>query len=240
MALMKCPECKNNISDQAEICPKCGYELKNENNVKTHHKKIPNKFNYIIIVIIVLVGAYFMFGQNKTNNNDGTVGPEAGSKDNPTTTPSTNNGYSIYTSPYLGISFEYPNNYKVATDDDGFIYVGQNTIDNKVAIPYVIIGRYDNFNDQVTFLNNFTNYMKKEYSDLAISIDLVSGTIGDKLVYGIAYNYTSSGHLIVDNRYAVNINNKIYMIGSKEENTNTTEINNVVEHIITTLTEGGN
>ena len=82
--------------------------------------------------------------------------------------------------------------------------------------------------------------MKKEYSDLVISIDLVSGTIGDKLVYGIAYNYTSSGHLIVDNRYAVNINNKIYMIGSKEENTNTTEINNVVEHIITTLTEGGN
>ena len=29
------------------------------------------------------------------------------------------------------------------------------------------------------------------------------------------------------------------MVGSKEENTNTTEINNVVEHILSTLTERG-
>lgn len=28
MALIKCPECNNQISDQADSCPKCGYELK--------------------------------------------------------------------------------------------------------------------------------------------------------------------------------------------------------------------
>lgn len=241
MALIKCPECKNNISDQAEVCPKCGYEFEKESNVRTHYKNSnkPN-YSYIIIIVVLLVGAYFIFGQNKTNNNGGNGGTGTGGGDNPTTTPSTNTGYSVYTSPYLGISFEYPNNYKVATDDDGYIYVGQNTNNNKVVIPYVIIGRYDNFNDQVTFLTSFTNYMKKEYSDLVITIDLLSGTIGNKLVYGLAYNYSSNGHLIVDNRYAVNINNRIYMIGSKEENTNSTEINSVVEHIISTLTEGGN
>lgn len=70
------------------------------------------------------------------------------------TTPSTNTGYSVYTDAYLGISFEIPSNYKVTTDKEGYIYVGQN-IDSKGAlIPYIIIGRYDNFNNGVQFLNN--------------------------------------------------------------------------------------
>ena len=236
MALIKCPECKNNISDQAENCPKCGYQLKKQ-NIKEEIKdnfnssKLKNfKFDYksIVIIALLIIGAYFIFNQDKQTPSGGT------------STPSSTSGYSVFNSSYMGVSFEYPSSYKVATDNDGYIYVGKNTNNNNVVIPYVIIGRYDNFNDQVTFLNSFTNYMKKEYSDLVITIDLVSGTIGNKLVYGIAYNYTSNGHLIVDNRYAVTINNKIYMIGSKEENTNSTEINSVVEHIINTLTEGGN
>ena len=28
MALINCPECKSNISDQAYMCPSCGYEVK--------------------------------------------------------------------------------------------------------------------------------------------------------------------------------------------------------------------
>ena len=82
-------------------------------------------------------------------------------------------------------------------------------------------------------------YMKKQYSDLKVTIDLLSGTIGNKTVYGLAYNYTSSGHLVVDNRYAILVNGKVYMVCSKEENTNSTEINNVVTHILSTLTERG-
>lgn len=27
MALIKCPECKHEISDKAEICPNCGYNV---------------------------------------------------------------------------------------------------------------------------------------------------------------------------------------------------------------------
>ena len=237
MALIKCPECNNQISDQADSCPKCGYELKKkETENKEERKSFIKKGNlkYLIIVLVIAVGAFLFFQQ--PNNNTGT-GTGTGTEQ--PTTPSTNTGYSVYTDAYLGISFEIPSNYKVTTDKEGYIYVGQN-IDSKGAlIPYIIIGRYDNFNNGVQFLNNFTDYMRKQYSDLKITIDLISGTIGNRTVYGLAYNYNVNNHLIVDNRYAVVINNKVYMVGSKEENTNTTEINNVVEHILATLTERG-
>ena len=239
MALIKCPECNSQISDQAESCPKCGYELHKKettsSNVSNNFSTNKINFKYVLIVLIVVVGGFLIFKPSTNNTNTGT-GTGTG---NTTTTPSTNNGYSVYTDPYLGISFEFPSTYKVTTDKDGFIYVGKN-IDNQGAlIPYVIIGRYDNFNNETQFLNNFTDYMRKLYSDLKITIDLISGVIGNKTVYGLAYNYSSDNHLIVDNRYAVVINNKVYMIGSKEENTNSTEINNVVNCIISSLTEGG-
>ena len=82
--------------------------------------------------------------------------------------------------------------------------------------------------------------MRGKHNDLQITIDLVSGVIGNKTTYGLAYNYYVDNHLVVDNRYAVVINNKVYMIGSKEENINTTEINNVVEQVIRSLAEGSN
>ena len=34
MALIKCPECGNEVSDSAEICPKCGYGIKKYLNEK--------------------------------------------------------------------------------------------------------------------------------------------------------------------------------------------------------------
>mgnify|MGYP004671580179 FL=1 len=237
MALIKCPECNNQISDQADSCPKCGYELKKkakEAENKEESKSFIKKGNlkYLIIVLVIAGGAFLFFQQ--PNNNTGT-----GTGTEQPTTPPTNTGYSVYTDAYLGISFEIPSNYKVTTDKEGYIYVGQN-IDSKGAlIPYIIIGRYDNFNNGVQFLNNFTDYMRKQYSDLKIIIDLISGVIGNRTVYGLAYSYNVDNHLIIDNRYAVVINNKVYMVGSKEENTNTTEINNVVEHILSTLTERG-
>ena len=138
-----------------------------------------------------------------------------------------------------GLSFEYPSNYKVSIGNDGFIYVAKNIDSEGAIIPFIVIGRYNNFNNPQQFLISFTDYMRSEYTDLVITIDLVSGIIGNRTVYGIAYNYTSSGHLVVDNRYAVTINNKVYMVGSKEENSNTAEINSVVEHILSTITEGG-
>lgn len=34
MALIKCPECGNKVSDQAANCPKCGYELREDTKEK--------------------------------------------------------------------------------------------------------------------------------------------------------------------------------------------------------------
>lgn len=229
MALIKCPECGNKISDQAESCPKCGYEMKQKKvEEKDYLKKIKSKWNNkYLIIILIAVAAIFIFSQKKNTSSPGT------------TTPSpSNSSYMVYTD-NSGLSFEYPSNYQVSKDSSGFIYVAQ-TIDNQgPMIPYVIIGQYTNYANEVQFLNSFTDYMRKEYSDLRITIDLVSGVIGNRTVYGLAYNYTSSGHLVVDNRYALTINNKIYMVGTKEENTNTTEINNLASHIMETMTEGG-
>ena len=234
MALIKCPECNNNISDQADTCPKCGYELNKKSSGSSNNKKTFNNkgnFKYLIIIAIIAV-AFIYFGQNKTKENNG------GNIDG-TTKPSSNNGYLVYSDNNSGISFEYPDGYKITKDKDGFIYVSRSVNNSNAVIPYVILGRYEKYNNSVQFLNNFTDYMRKNYTDLKLTIDLVSGNIGDKLVYGVAYNYTSNGHLIVDNRYATVINNMVYMIGSKEENTNSTEVNNLVEQIIKTLTVGG-
>lgn len=241
MALIKCPECNSQISDQADSCPKCGYELKSKKEVSTNsNNSFANKINfkYLAIVLLIVAGVLLFFQQSKNNTNTGTGTPNPSSPSTPST-PSTNNGYSVYTDAYLGISFEVPSNYKVSTDKEGYIYVGQNMDSQGPLAPYIIVGRYDQFNNETQFLNSFTEYMRGYYPDLKIIIDLVSGVIGNRTVYGLAYNYSSSGHSVIDNRYAVVVNGKVYMVGSVEENTNTAEINSVVEHILSTLTERG-
>lgn len=246
MALIKCPECDNKVSDMAYSCPKCGYELKKKSSNNFNIDKNKGNLKYYFLVGIIL-GAVLIFGiftkQNNSNNrqqdNNQQNNYQQNTGQNDGITQSQNSGYSIYISNSLGLAFEFPNNYKAMVDSDGLIYVGKNIDDQGALIPYIIVGKYEKFNNAVQFLNSFTDYMRKDYSDLVITIDLLSGTVGDKLVYGIAYNYSSSGHLVVDNRYATVINNVVYMIASREENVNSTEINNVARHIIETLTVGG-
>ena len=66
MALIKCPECNNNISDQADICPKCGYELNKKIDTNSKNKSIVQKNNlkYLILVLIVVIGGFFFFQYN--------------------------------------------------------------------------------------------------------------------------------------------------------------------------------
>lgn len=53
MALIKCPECENNISDKAYCCPQCGYPITAINTVtkrrksQSKKKKLPNGFGSI-------------------------------------------------------------------------------------------------------------------------------------------------------------------------------------------------
>ncbi len=40
MALIKCPECgRENVSDSAEMCPNCGFNIKEYYKQKTEEKK---------------------------------------------------------------------------------------------------------------------------------------------------------------------------------------------------------
>ena len=66
---------------------------------------------------------------------------------------------------------------------------------------------------------------------------MLTGYVGDKYTYGIQYKYTSSGHVVVDNRYAFLVGSSMYLVTTKEENTNTQEINEVSRLIIESLKE---
>lgn len=247
MALIKCPECGHKISDQCDRCPHCGYEVNKKTSDKIADKvneTLKNKnFNskYLLIIAVVVIAFLVLFnqkGSNSNNNQNNNQNPQQNQNNN--VTPSTNNGYSIYKDSSMGVSFEIPNNYKVFNDGQENIYVGQNIDQQGALIPYIIINRYTKYSNAVQLLNDFTDSLRSQYGDVKITINLTSAYIGNNLVYGICYNYTSSGHLVVDNRYAVAINNKLYMIGTREENVNTQEINNVTRHILETLKEGGN
>ncbi len=237
MALIKCPECKNNISDQADVCPKCGYEINNNNKTNKNNKKIDYK--YLLIGLLIIVVGFYMLN----NRNTPTTG---GGSDNPTTnpstgttTPGTNNGYVVFNDTNLGLSYEIPSNYKTYVDNNKLSYVGSNIDNEGPLIPYIVLGWDSTYSDPAQFLNAFTKELQKVYGEVLITIDMISNTIGNYYVYGIQYQYNSSGHIVIDNRYAIKINNKILMIGSKEENVNTDTINNIVGVIIQTL-KGGN
>lgn len=67
MALITCPECGKEISDQAISCPNCGYVMKKEENVipvtVTPEIRTPNKRLIAIICSVALIAvALFAFG----------------------------------------------------------------------------------------------------------------------------------------------------------------------------------
>lgn len=237
MALIKCPECKNNISDQADVCPKCGYEINNNNKTNKNNKKIDYK--YLLIGLVIIVVGFYMLNNRKSPTTGGgsdnpTTNPSTG-----TTTPGTNNGYVVFNDANLGLSYEIPSNYKTYVDNNKLSYVGSNIDNEGPLIPYIVLGWDSTYSDPAQFLNAFTKELQKVYGEVLITIDMISNTIGNYYVYGIQYQYNSSGHIVIDNRYAIKFNNKILMIGSKEENVNTDTINNIVGVIIQTL-KGGN
>lgn len=255
MALIKCPECNSDISDQAEKCPKCGYELKTPKEPDKKEKKFKGKvdYKYIILGLLIVVVGFYMLNnrQSSSDTGSGTQSPtgsttptpssqqQPSSGTAPSTTPGTNQGYVVYNDTNLGVQYEIPSSYGTFTDNNGLTYVGASIDSDGALIPYIVLGWDSNYNNPVQFLNAFTDELRKAYGDVAITIDLVQGTLGQYSVYGIQYTYNSSGHLVVDNRYATVINNKIFMIGSKEENVNQQYINDIIRVMFNTL-KGGN
>lgn len=61
MALIKCPECNHEVSDQAKLCPHCGYKLPRMKQKKTFlkKKKAVIIFSIVISTLIIAWGLYF-------------------------------------------------------------------------------------------------------------------------------------------------------------------------------------
>lgn len=56
MALIKCPECQKEISDQSKACPNCGYRLNTMSDEdKSKLKKIILACISIVLVVILIV-----------------------------------------------------------------------------------------------------------------------------------------------------------------------------------------
>lgn len=234
MALIKCPECDKKVSDKAENCPHCGYSFKKKIEINDEKlKELKGKWNnkYLIIILVVLVIGYFLFFNGSKTNNTNTGN---GGSSTTELKPNQNGNYEYNQN---GKYFEFPTSYKAYVDKSGSIYVGKNIDKDGALIPYIMIEKYKNYTDPAQLLNELTNEIAKEYSDAVITINMLSSYIGDKYVYGIQYTYTSNGHIVVDNRYAFLIGNSMYLVTTKEENTNTAEINNTGALIIKSLKE---
>lgn len=53
MAIIKCPECEQQMSDNAKICPHCGYQYKKEKQ-KVYRKQIYKSKPFIAFALILL------------------------------------------------------------------------------------------------------------------------------------------------------------------------------------------
>jgi len=80
MALIKCPECKHEISDSASICPNCGYPIKqkdleykrylqyNQLNVKLHNLRKYRKLIIFSVSVIIIIISSLIYYKNKVHN----------------------------------------------------------------------------------------------------------------------------------------------------------------------------
>ena len=83
MAIISCPECKNEISDKAKSCPHCGFPLKSEktkDNEETTQTiqltKKKYKIQQIFMFLLAVVGLILVFRGcvNDERATEGTIG----------------------------------------------------------------------------------------------------------------------------------------------------------------------
>ncbi len=61
MTLIICPECKENISDTADSCPKCGYKITPEKIAELKEKQKFHPLLTFFILVIVIFGVFHLF-----------------------------------------------------------------------------------------------------------------------------------------------------------------------------------
>ena len=59
MALIQCPECNKEVSDQSKTCPHCGFQLKGMSyDDKKKAGKLAGKVFLVVLAIAIFVGIY--------------------------------------------------------------------------------------------------------------------------------------------------------------------------------------
>lgn len=110
------------------------------------------------------------------------------------------------------------------------------------AIPYVMLCTY-HYDSEETFIKDFTEYMKKQYSDLKVTAPAARKTVGDLNCWEIDYTYKVNGYNVKDRRIVVNVNGTTYMFASKEIESRGDTVGNMLEEVIEScvfLDENGN
>lgn len=67
MALIKCPECGRNFSDQADACPDCGYPTPGKKPKKKSNIAggiLAGIFAVIILLVLALIGVVMLASKN--------------------------------------------------------------------------------------------------------------------------------------------------------------------------------
>ena len=65
MSLVKCPECKQKISDSAEACPKCGYKIIEIKNKKSSTNQIKIIWSIVGIIFLFILFVYIFSDNSK-------------------------------------------------------------------------------------------------------------------------------------------------------------------------------
>ena len=217
MALIKCPECKKDISDKAEVCPNCGYELKSANGSVSNSNldKVISGDNlkYLFIIVVAAIEIFLVF--NMINKNSGM-------------------GYKSYTDSTLDITFNYPKNYDVKRDTStNLLYVAKSIGNTVPDYPYIVISKIDGY-APYSFLSKAMDILSN-LEDYKVITDITSEMMGNKSVYKIQISYTLDGQSIVDSSYAFNYNNLLYVVESMELNSQDAKIAKYVKEIIDSL-----
>ncbi len=71
MNLIHCPECNTEVSDNAELCPKCGNSIAQKNNKQPVQKSKPLKLHLIISIGIFIIGGVIIYLSLNSNSNTG-------------------------------------------------------------------------------------------------------------------------------------------------------------------------
>ena len=58
MALINCPECQNEVSEHAKLCPHCGYHIKQKKLISSKKTKI---VFYIVVIAVIITTSLFLF-----------------------------------------------------------------------------------------------------------------------------------------------------------------------------------